>query len=38
MDDYLDLGAYPKLQGVGRISRKDAEKKALDEYSEFRIK
>jgi len=38
MDGYLDLGAYPKLQGAGRISKKDAERKALDEYSEFRIK
>jgi len=38
MDGYLDLNEYPKLQGAGRISKKDADKKALDEYSEFRVK
>ena len=38
MDGCLDLGAYPKLQGADWISKKDAKKKAIDEYSEFRIK
>jgi hypothetical protein len=38
MDGYLDLNEYPKLQHAGRISRKDANEKALAEYAEFRIK
>ena len=38
MDGYLDLNAYPKLKDAGRVSKKDADTKALAEYSEFRIK
>jgi len=38
MDGYLDLNAYPKLKAAGRISKKDADAKALNEYAEFRIK
>ena len=38
MDGYLDLSAYPKLQNAGKVSKKDADAKALQEYSEFRIK
>ena len=38
MDGYLDLNEYPKLKDAGRISKKDADAKALNEYSEFRIK
>ena len=38
MDGYLDLNAYPKLKNAGRISKKDADTKALNEYSSFRIK
>jgi len=38
MDGYLDLNEYPVLQGSGRISKKDAENKALTEYAEFRVK
>ena len=38
MDGYLDLSAYPKLKSAGKVSKKDADAKALREYSEFRIK
>ena len=38
MDGYLDLNEYPKLKDAGRISKKDADEKALNEYSEFRVK
>lgn len=38
MDGYLDLNDYPKLQGAGRIKKTQADKKALAEYAEFRIR
>ena len=38
MDGYLDLNDYPKLQGSGRIKKTQADKKALAEYAEFRIR
>ena len=38
MDGYLDLNAYPILKGAGRVSKKDADSKALDEYSKFRVR
>ena len=38
MDSYLDLNEYPKLQDAGRISKKDADEKAISEYTEFRVK
>ena len=38
MDGYLDLSDYPKLKNAGTISKKDADTKALKEFSEFRIK
>ena len=38
MDGYLDLNEYPKLRDAGQISKKDAETKALNEYSIFRVK
>jgi len=38
MDDYLDLGEYPKLQTAGKMSKKKADDKALKEYEIFRIR
>ena len=38
MDGYLDLNEYPKLKNAGRISKKDADAKALNEFAEFRVK
>lgn len=38
MDDYLDLNEYPKLQGAGKISKKQADTKALAEYTDFRVR
>lgn len=38
MNGYLDLNEYPKLQNVGKISKKEADTKAFLEYDEFRIK
>lgn len=38
MDGYLDLNAYPKLKDAGRVSKKNADAKALNEFSEFRAK
>lgn len=38
MDGYLDLNDYPKLQGVGRVKKSQADEKALAEYAEFRIR
>lgn len=38
MNGYLDLNEYPKLQNAGKISKKQADKKALAEYDEFRIR
>ncbi|HMQ96283.1 MAG TPA: virulence RhuM family protein [Candidatus Saccharibacteria bacterium] len=38
MNGYLDLNEYPQLQNAGKISKKQADKKALAEYAEFRIR
>lgn len=37
MDGYLDLNEYPKLQNAGKISKKQADTKALAEYDVFRV-
>lgn len=37
MSSYLDLNGYPALKGLGRISKEQADEKALDEYSKFRV-
>jgi len=37
MDGYLDLNDYPKLQHAGKISKKQADTKALKEFDEFRV-
>jgi len=37
MSSYLDLNGYPALEGLGRISKEQADEKALDEYSKFRV-
>lgn len=38
MNGYLDLNEYPQLQNAGKISKKQADKKALAEYADFRIR
>lgn len=38
MNGYLDLNEYPKLQDAGKISKKQADTKALTEYDEFRVR
>jgi hypothetical protein len=38
MNGYLDLNDYPKLLGAGKISKKDADKYAVKEYEEFRVR
>lgn len=38
MNGYLDLNEYPRLQNAGKVSKKQADKKALAEYAEFRIR
>lgn len=38
MNGYLDLNEYPKLQNAGKISKKQADKKALKEFDSFRIR
>lgn len=37
MNGYLDLNEYPKLLDAGRVSKKQADRKALAQYDEFRI-
>jgi len=37
MSSYIDLNAYPVLEGLGKISKEQADEKALDEYAKFRI-
>jgi len=37
MSSYLDLNGYPVLEGLGKISKEQADEKALDEYSKFRV-
>ena len=36
MDGYLELNDYPKLKHAGKISKAQADAKAIQEYSEFR--
>lgn len=36
MSSYLDLNGYPVLEGLGKISKEQADEKALNEYSKFR--
>ncbi len=38
MNGYLDLNEYPRLQNAGKISKKQADRKALAEYADFRIR
>lgn len=38
MNGYLDLNEYPKLQDAGKISKKQADAKALKEYDVFRVR
>lgn len=37
MSSYLDLNGYPVLEGLGKISKEQADEKALSEYSNFRV-
>lgn len=38
MNGYLDLNEYPRLQNAGKVSKKQADKKALTEYEDYRIR
>ena len=38
MDKYLDLNEYPILKSAGKISKKDADAIALDEFSVLRVR
>jgi len=37
MSGYLDLNGYPVLEGLGKISKQQADEKALQEYEKFRV-
>src|SRR3989338_11041862 len=37
MSGYLDLNGYPVLEGLGKMSKEQADEKALNEYSRFRV-
>ena len=37
MSSYLDLNGYPVLEGLGEVSKEQADEKALNEYSKFRV-
>src|SRR3990167_6934068 len=37
MSGYLDLSGYPVLEGLGKISKDQADEKALNEYSRYRV-
>ena len=37
MSSYLDLNGYPVLEGLGRVSKEQANEKAVGEYSKFRV-
>lgn len=37
MSSYLDLNGYLVLEGLGKVSKEQADEKALDEYSKFRV-
>lgn len=36
MSSYLDLNGYPVLEGLGKISKQQADDKAIEEYGKFR--
>ncbi len=36
MGSYLDLNDFPVLVGLGKISKKQADEKAIDEYEKYR--
>lgn len=36
MSQYLDMNDYPILKGLGKVSKEQADEKALNEYSKFR--
>jgi len=37
MSSYLDLNGYPVLQEYGKVSKEQADEKAIIEYSKFRV-
>jgi hypothetical protein len=37
MGGFLKLNDYPILQGVGKVSKEQADEKALTEYNDFRV-
>lgn len=37
MSSYLDMNGFPVLQNLGKISKEQADEKALEEYSKFRV-
>ena len=37
MSGYLDFNGYSVLKGLGKVSKKEADEKALIEYSKFRV-
>jgi hypothetical protein len=37
MSSFLKLNDYPILQGLGKVSKEQADEKALTEYTEFRV-
>lgn len=37
MSSYLDLNGYPVLEGLGKISKEQADGRALSEYSKFQV-
>ena len=37
MSSYLDLNGYPVLEGLGKINKEQADKKAIKEYSKFQV-
>lgn len=37
MSSYLDLNGFPVLEGLGKISKEQADEKALDEYAKYRV-
>jgi hypothetical protein len=37
MSSYLDLNGYPVLEGLGKINKEQADKKAIKEYLKFQV-
>ncbi len=37
MSSYLDMNGFPILQNLGKVSKEQADERALDEYSKFRV-